>query len=243
MDRDVYERMAESQAAHWWFSARRRIISSVIQHLDLQQGAEILEAGCGPGGNLQMLQQHGTVYAMEPDSSSVDFAQSIGCATVQSGFLPDAIPFEDKQFDLIVALDVLEHVQADAEAVRALLHRVKPQGNLLVTVPAFQFLWSAHDDHHHHQRRYSPKTLRDLFQLDGIDVQWVTCFNTWLFPLIFTVRMLKRLLGLRDSPDDAMPGAVLNRLLLGIFASERFVVGRVHLPVGTSVMLLARKSN
>ncbi|SEW30323.1 Methyltransferase domain-containing protein [Aliiroseovarius sediminilitoris] len=241
MDRDVYERMNELEAHHWWFVARRDMIETLIRRrTNLPADARILEAGCGSGGNLALLQQFGKVDGFEfDDTARADAIRKSGLGLV-FGALPDEVPFEGQEYDLIGLFDVLEHVEPDVASLRALSHHLRPGGKLLVTVPAFPFLWSKHDEAHHHYRRYTRTSLAKVAAEAGLKVTYSSYFNTLLFPLAITARAIKKITG-SDAPDDSMPPRWLNRLMRQIFGAERFVLGRIPLPVGLSLGAVLEK--
>lgn len=235
--------MVHSEKEHWWFVGRRRILSSLLRRLRLPPDARILEAGCGTGGNLGMLSEFGRVSAFEPDAAGLSRSRDKGVGEVRPGSLPDNIPYSEGEFDLVAALDVLEHVDLDRQSLESLLRFVKPGGWLLITVPAFQGLWSAHDVLHHHKRRYSKARLRALLVSPDATVSLISYFNSLLFPIAVAARWCKKLLQARDSAEDDIPPAAINRLFASLFASERFLIGRIPMPVGLSLVMLVRKNN
>lgn len=242
MERQVYARMAELEDGHWWFVARRRILSRILERVvALPPEARILEAGCGTGGNIPMLARFGAVAGFEPDAAARELAARKGRFDLREGALPDRIPFDPGSFDLVAALDVLEHVEDDRGSLTALADRLRPGGWALLTVPAFPTLWSRHDETHHHRRRYRKPGLLALARASGLTPVTTTYFNSLLFPAIAGVRCVKALCRLDDVADDAMPARGLNRLLTGLFASERHLVGRVPFPAGVSLLMLAQK--
>lgn len=243
MDRSVYARMDEQEANHWWFKARRDIIRAVMQRVvDLPENATILEAGCGTGGNLQMLSEFGDVDAFEFDDSAREIAAEKSGQVIPFGALPEGIPFAGKTYDLIGLFDVLEHVEDDEGALRALGQHLSTDGVILVTVPAFQWLWSKHDVSHHHFRRYSRASLRKAAQAAGLEVAQCGYFNSFLLPVAIGLRALKRLIR-SDAPDDTMPAPGLNRALYNVFSSEQHLLGRIRMPAGLSVMAILRLPN
>ncbi|MGH7933131.1 MAG: class I SAM-dependent methyltransferase [Candidatus Binataceae bacterium] len=241
MDPALYPRMAEVEDTHWWFASRRAICEQLIAGLSLPADAEILEPGCGTGGNFAMLTRHGRLYAMDADESACEFsAARDGGVELARGWLPDRIPFGDRRFDLVLMTDVLEHIEDDAGALAALRARLKPGGWLLLTVPALQWLWSGHDVAHHHRRRYRARALNALLSGAGFTVCYQSYFNFVLFPIIAGVRWFRRLLALGDNADLSMPPAPANALLRRVFSGERHVLRFARMPVGVSLIALAR---
>lgn len=244
MEPSIYTLMASLEASHWWFAARRAIAENIIRQLRLPPDANILDAGCGTGGNLAMLSRYGQIHAMELDDQARQMANAKGIARVLSGRLPDEVPYQQEQFDLITLLDVLEHVEDDRNTLGVLGSLLKPGGYLLISVPAFPFLWSTHDEVHHHKRRYFLGELKSKLENAGLEITYASYFNTVLFPLIFGARQLGKLrTNERESGDLTMPHPFINRLLFAVFSSERFVLGRWPLPFGVSAMAIARKGN
>jgi SAM-dependent methyltransferase len=235
MDRAVFERMAAQEEVHWWFAARRSILQTAIDRLiDLPEAPRILEAGCGTGGNLDMLAKYGTLRAFELDNAARQTAASKSGLAVAEGALPGPLPFDSERFDLIGLFDVLEHVEDDQAALSALGTRLSDTGRILMTVPAFPWLWSAHDTRHHHFRRYTRQSLRQIADAAGLRVETSFYFNTTLFPLAVAARALKGVMGSKAA-DDTMPGPMANGVLRRVFAAERHLVGRLKMPVGLSL--------
>lgn len=242
MEAAAYGGMAEAEGRHWWFAARRRIIARMLHRLDLPADARILEIGCGSGGNLEMLGAFGDLQAIEFDDAARAVARRRSTVAVGAGGLPDGLPDFAAPFDLVVMLDVLEHIEQDGPSLDRLIGLLKPGGRLMLTVPAFQFLWSAHDTFHHHFRRYRRGKLRRLLERAGFAVDYAGYFNTFLFPLVAGVRLLGRLIGEGD-PQAALkvPAAPVNAILREIFAAEQWIMRILPLPFGVSLMVVARK--
>ncbi len=242
MERNVYHRLDQIEGEHWWFCARRRILKSVIERFaPSKRPLRILEAGCGTGGNLRMLAEFGSIDAFELDDEAREIARRKLPIDVKSGVLPDGIPFAPGSFDIIAALDVIEHVERDVESLSRLREQLSPGGRLVMTVPALPWLWSRHDATHHHFRRYTRKGLEDTIRRAGLKPVRISYFNTLLFPAVAGVRLLKRTLRLKDEGDDAMPPYMVNGLLKWIFGLESGLVGKVPLPVGVSLLAVAER--
>lgn len=229
--------MRKLEEEHWWFVARRKILSAMISDMNLQPDARILEIGCGTGGNLEMLSKFGQVQAVEYEEYAARLAGNRGIAPVFAGFLPDGLPEFDRGFDLIGLFDVLEHVEEDRASLGEIARRLNPGGKILLTVPAFRFLWSLHDDENHHKRRYRKKDISTLVDECGLTLEYFSYFNFWMFPPVAMVRVVRKAIPYKESwKDMALPPAWLNSLLEKTFASERHLLGKHSLPFGISLM-------
>jgi SAM-dependent methyltransferase len=241
MERAVFDRMAELDQDHWWFLARRRILKTLIERVVRPpKNSRILEVGCGTGHNLAMLKSFGSLEASELDHCARALASKRLPGKVKEAKLPDLSMFDRNGYDLIALLDVLEHVPDDLASLRAIHHRLKPGGALLITVPANPWMWSAHDSAHHHFRRYTRKQLQELFLRSGLEVQLLSYFNTLLFPLVAAARILGKITR-KESADDRLPGPRVNAALNKIFGLEAWLLGRVPLPFGVSLVAIVRR--
>jgi len=242
MELSAYESMRDSQDAHWWFVGRRHILRSLINRfVKLPHRATILEAGCGFGGNLSLLEDYGQIHAFEYNDEARAFAAQRTAGSVAFGALPDEIGFNDKQFDLIALLDVLEHIDDDLGSLISLRKRLTDDGSLVITVPAIPALWSDHDVVHHHKRRYSKDMLMRRLAEAGLAPQSVGYFNSLLFPLALAQRLASRF-GKTAPEASPLPPAPLNKLLAGIFSFERTLLGWLKFPVGLSLYAVVRKA-
>lgn len=242
MDRIVYDRMAAHDTTHWWYRARREILSDYLtRYGDLPQGARILEIGCGTGHNLPMLASFGEVDAIEIDETAAAKASERLGKAVGSAPLPELNGVAPGSYDLVAVLDVVEHVEDDVAALKAIASVLRPGGKILITVPAHQWMWSAHDVVNHHKRRYSKTTLISALEKAGLRWRKLRWFNSLLFPVAVAHRVLGKLTG-KDDSDDSPPPAPLNAAFEAIFGLERHIVGRLPMPPGLSIIALASKA-
>lgn len=176
---------------HWWYRGRRRIIRSELDKLPLPAGAQVLDAGCGSGRTLAELQPYGEVYGIELNPDAAAIAKDRGIGDVRIGRL-EALPWADRTFDLVTCLDVIEHTPDDRATLRELRRVTKPGGWLLVTVPAYQALWSSHDEANHHYRRYGREMLAAAATGAGWDLERMTSFNSLLLAPAAAMRLAQR---------------------------------------------------
>ena len=236
MDRIIFDRMAALDQTHWWYVARRNILSDLIaREIKPPKDANILEIGCGTGHNFPVLTRFGRVDALEIDDSARAIASERLGREIGTARLPELPGVAEAHYDLIALLDVLEHIEGDLAALTSIRTKLRPGGRILVTVPANEWMWSAHDTVHHHYRRYNRTTLGKVVADAGLRIQMMSHFNSLLFPLAAAVRIAGKATG-REEADDAQPSAPLNALFKGVFGLERHLVGRVPLPFGISLV-------
>lgn len=245
MEAHLFEEMARTEDHHWWFRGRRNIIEAVLrQHLPAASERRMLDVGCGTGGNLPLLQRFGQVVGLEGSSDALALCRRrLGPDfPLHQGHIPEDIP--PGRFDVVTAFDVLEHIPDAVGALRGIRAALAPQGLLVLTVPAFGFLWSEHDTVHHHQRRYTVDLLTGQLSAAGLRLRWSSYFNSLLFPPIAAVRLLQRVLPksrkneLRSDVETGGSG-LANQVLEALFSAERHVVPRVSLPFGVSLIAVA----
>ena len=201
-----------------------------------------MEAGCGTGGNLKMLSAFGKLDAFELDDEARVIAKGKLPMDIKSGMLPDHVPYQPGSFDVVVAFDVIEHVEHDVESLASLGKQLAPGGRLVMTVPAMPWLWSKHDETHHHYRRYTRASLNEALVKAGLKPVRISYFNTLLFPMIAGIRLLRQALNIKETEDDKMPSPAVNSMLKSIFGFESNWVGRVSMPVGVSLLAVAQRA-
>ena len=246
MDERLMNAMLELDDRHWWYRGRRRIIRAELDRLPLPADASVLDAGCGSGRTLEELSPYGDVYGIELDPGAADVARARGRGEVQIGRLEE-LPWDDGRFDLITCLDVIEHTPDDRVTLRELRRVSRPGGFLLVTVPAYQGLWSTHDVANHHYRRYSRSRLRAAARDAGWGVVRMTSFNGLLLAPAAAVRLAERR-RLREPDSDYKPELTLgpdwlNSLLERPLRIEaRWLASGRTMPAGLSLLAVLENS-
>ncbi|HEV7527583.1 MAG TPA: class I SAM-dependent methyltransferase [Solirubrobacteraceae bacterium] len=242
MDRDYELQTHRAEDRHWWYRGRRSVLERVIDDLRLPARARILDAGCGSGRNMVEFARHGTVTGIELSHTSVCLAREREAGEVVEGSVLD-MPFEPDAFELAASLDVIEHLQDDLQALRELRRVVAPGGTLLVTVPAYQWLWSGHDEINHHHRRYTRRSLQRVGEQAGWQQVRTTYFNSLLLPAAILLRVLDRFSRktTESSLDLWVPPAPVNWLLERPLALESALIGRGgRIPAGLSLLAVFR---
>ena len=242
MDRDYEQQTFQAEDRHWWYRGRRRVLERVLDGLDLPTPARILDAGCGSGRNMIELARRGTVTGVELSGPSVAKARERGCGEVIEGSVLE-MPFADDSFDLAVSLDVVEHLEDDVGALREIRRTVAPGGALLLTVPAYQWLWSGHDEINHHQRRYTRRSLQAVAEQAGWSQVRTTYFNSLLLPVAIMLRVLDRVntKTTESSLDLWVPPELVNRVLELPLTLEAALIARGgRIPAGLSLLSVFR---
>ena len=229
---------AEEDRAHWWFLGRRAVILAEMARRLPASGVRLAELGCGSGGMLEALGRFGTAVGVEMDPALRARARERGL-DVRAGALPEAIPLEPGRWDAVCLFDVLEHVDDEAGALVACRRLLAPGGRLFVTVPAYAWLWSRHDELLGHRRRYTARALRRAAEGGGYTVERLTYFNTLLAPPIMAVRLARAALR-RPGHDLDRPAPLVNRALAACFSAEARLLRWVSPPFGISILLAAR---
>jgi len=250
LERSYYHEYFFFEQDNWWFVSRRRILMSLLRKfLPPGRNLDILDAGCGTGINLEYLAEFGEVAGADFSEDAIEFCRKRGKNTVHRADLCD-LDWEDDHFDVVTALDVIEHIDRDGDAVRELVRVTKPGGHILVTVPAFPALWSEHDEINHHRRRYRRSEILDLMRRNDCEIVKFTYMNSFLFPIAYTVRtwqrLRRRIFGESSHPprtDFVDYHPVVNGLLTAIFTAETPLVTFAGLPFGLSILCFARKND
>jgi 2-polyprenyl-3-methyl-5-hydroxy-6-metoxy-1,4-benzoquinol methylase len=242
--KEFYAEYFKIEDKHWWFVGRRQVLLGVLDRfVKPGKGKRILDVGCGTGTMLGYLARYGEAQGMDADEEAIRFCNERGVTNVQ--LVPAGeMPFEDNTFDVVTMLDVLEHIDDDRGTLGDLYRVLKPGGSLLISVPAYKFLWGAQDEISNHKRRYVAAQLKARMEEAGFRVRKLSYFNTLLFPPIALVRVLRPYqpgsASLKSDFTMTKPG-LFNRVLGKLFALEAPVVERVNLPFGVSIVALGEK--
>ncbi len=243
MQEHHYSLVFEEEERHWWYVGRRRILDTFVSFLSSKfstQPARILDVGCGTGANLKMLSDYGDVEGVDVSLQALSYCRERGFHSVKYG-TAEELPFEDATFDLVTALDVVEHLDDDLEGLREIRRVLKPGGFALLTVPAFMFLWGVQDNVSNHRRRYTLPQLQRVVSEAGFSIERGTYANMIFFLPVLGVRTFMRLFGLQAQAEYAINVPVLNGFFAGVFALERFWLERWKLPFGVSAFCVARR--
>ena len=243
---EFYKEYNRIENTHWWFLARRRIFLRLLsRYMIPRETALILDVGCGTGTTLGYLSPYGRGFGVDIERSALEYTRRRGISrVVQSA--ASHLAFGDGTFDLVCALDILEHVDNDAGVLHECYRTCKPGGLMLITVPAHRFLWGRQDEISRHRRRYVASDVRQRVADAGFSIRRLTYFNTLLFPIIAAIRLFRRWRGshpeetLRSDFSMTQPG-LLNDLLATIFAGESLLLPYLDLPFGVSVLCIAEK--
>ena len=200
----------------------------------------ILDAGCGTGALLQELQQYGECYGIDSAQQAVDFCRERSVAHVRLGDVSN-IPFADNSFDVVLALDVLEHLENDVRAIQETKRVLKPGGIAIFFVPALMFLWGMVDEESNHYRRYTRRELNEKIREGGLEIKRSSYFNTFLFPLAATFRFVSRFLPPRKRMDNDYVGPFFNKIFYLVFYLESLFLQRMDFPFGVSVLSVCKK--
>jgi SAM-dependent methyltransferase len=242
VEESFYDTLHEVQERHWWYVARREILETVLRRVHdagVPEGT-LYDLGCGVGANLPVLEKFGPTLGIDSSATAVAHCHERGHLNVRQSDIGSLRDLPAESGSVVVLADVIEHLDDDSGCLEAAHRLLKPGGALVVTVPAFMFLWSGVDELSHHRRRYTDTKLREVVS-QHFTLEWSSYFNTILFGSVVAVRMMERLLG-RDGSDEAtIPHPLVNDALRRVFASEKRWLGRVRLPFGVSVLCVARK--
>jgi SAM-dependent methyltransferase len=244
MQQGLLDRMLAVEEKHWWFSARRELLLALL-HRWVPPGRRFLDVGCGTGFLLGRARETWEVWGLDPAPEAVAFCHARGITGVRQATVADLGGGTFPQVDAVGFFDVLEHLDDDVGALRGAAANLAEGGLVLATVPAYKWLWSAHDVAHHHRRRYTRESLGSALAAAGFTPLELGYYNTRLFPLAVVTRMIDKIRGHAPPGLLPVPSAPVNNALRAIFASERSrLAGPRPRPFryGLSVVAVGRKN-
>jgi SAM-dependent methyltransferase len=245
LEEELYRLMYEVEDRHWWFRGRAAVVEALVDRFKPPVSPRVLDAGCGTGRNLQRYARLGPATGIEPSAGAVEFCRRRGLENVQQASL-EQLPFEPESFELLVATDVLEHVDDDALALRELRRVASPEAGLVLTVPAYRWLWSEEDDRLGHCRRYTRRRLRAVVEQNGWRPLFVTYFNLLLLaPIAIARRFRDRTNAGRSDPAqrselNMTPGWLDAPLSFPMRLEARLIRAGLALPAGVSVGIVCQ---
>lgn len=244
MDKEEYEIMYRLEDTHWWYVGMRRIVQGMLERLLPEQSAlRVLDAGCGTGGMMTFLARYGTVVGIDASPEAIEFCRKRDVRHLAQASVTH-LPFEDSTFDLVVSFDVLYHqaVKDDHQALNEFHRVLKPNGHVLLRLPAFDWLRGSHDARVHTRQRYRASEIRRKLESSRFDVEKVTYANTILFPLAVARRACQAALRSQPASDVKPTSPAINKLLTGILGIEGNLIRHTSLPWGLSVLAWARRA-
>lgn len=240
MDESLYHQFLAVERTHWWFNARREFIVRLVRDLVPGPG-RVLDVGCGTGYFLEALPPDLEPWGVDMSETAVRMCRERGLVRVHPGTSDDLSRVSGERYDVITLLDVVEHLDDDLGALRNAKALLKPGGSLVVTVPAYRWMWSRHDDLCHHRRRYTRGEVEVLLRSAGLEPDYVTYFNCRLFPLAWAVRSWRKWTRDTTSEEMALPSPGVNSLLRRIFLGEGArLARRGQYPFGLSILAVGR---
>lgn len=239
MDPDLYPRFFEVEDTYWW----SRWVRDLVRDWLPPGGPDrrLLDLGCGTGAMSRAFAETGQVTSVDYAAAAFPFCRRRGLTRLVRTDA-HALPFPDGAFEVVLAIDTLEHLRDDHAAVREIRRVLVPGGCAVINVPALRMLWSAHDEVNHHERRYTRGQLREAFEQAGLHIEKLTYTNLALFPPVLLVRLAQRLHARNVTGADTIPhlAPAVNELLYQLVSVERRLVRYTNLPVGTSVFAVVR---
>jgi SAM-dependent methyltransferase len=243
-----YRIMYDIEDEHWWYVGRRRIVLAQLEDAlsrNCRLGiadCRLLDIGCGTGGNMDHLKRYGQMHGVDLSPIALDLSRQRGHERVMFASANE-LPFADESFDLVTALDVVEHLDDDLGGLREIHRVLRPGAPAIIFVPAFQSLWGPNDDQSGHRRRYRLPQLRERVAAAGLEIERISYANTAMFLPIWLGRKILNALGRAGQSENRINHPLINRLLARVFASEAGWLRCHNLPFGVSIICAARKPN
>src|ERR1044072_3405329 len=218
----TYPILFRVEQSHWWHIGRRRILAGFVEDICRRvtdRRPRILDVGCGTGANLLMLSKYGDAEGVDISEDALAFCRERGLDKVKLG-AGEELPYDDGTFDLVTALDVVEHMDDDLAGLKEMRRVLRPGGRVLLFVPTFMFLWGVQDEVSNHRRRYRLNELRQVVTAAGFEVERTTYANITFFLPVLLVRKFMLLTGIRTETENSINISALNRVFGAILGAE-----------------------
>lgn len=243
MHQKEYEKLYNFEGFYWWHVGRRYILDAFLKRFLKNRNNKILEIGCGTGGNLEVLGKFGEITGLDNSEEALSFCKKRGFDNLILG-RAEKIDFPSEQIDLVVALDVLEHIKEDEKAMGEAWRVLKRGGYFILTVPAYQFLWSEHDEVLSHQRRYSISELSQKIEKSGFNIIKISYVISFVFPLVLGYRIFRKIFWPKSRQNTAylMLPKFINNFFIYLLKLESFLLKYFNFPFGVSIIVIAAKA-
>ena len=242
MEQHTYGIMNDVEDKHWWFVGRRAILESFMRSIVEKitvENPKILDVGCGTGANLEMLANFGESEGVDVSDDALEFCRLKNLKATKG--LAEKLPFADESFDVVTALDVVEHLDDDIAGLKEMHRVLKKDGKTLIFVPAFMWLWGVQDDISNHRIRYTKKQIVERLQKAGFEIERATYANWTFFAPILAGRTIMKITGIKPESENNVNVSALNGIFGKIFSAERFWLRKFDFPLGVSIVITARK--
>ena len=241
MDEKLLDKFNEIERIHWWWEGRRELISFLLKG---KRPVKILDVGCGTGETLTFIKKmfpKAKLYGVDSSISAIKYSKQRGHKNILKS-LAEKLPFKDETFDVVLFLDVLEHIKNDQKVINEAKRVLKKNGSIIITSPALSFIWSAHDTEQGHKRRYTRRAIRALANEAGLKTSFISYFNFFLSPPIITIRLLSNIKAMRylSNYDSGLnfeiaKKGIVNSVLKFVFVNEIKALKFFRYPIGISV--------
>lgn len=243
MQEIIYHTNFKLEDQYWWFVARNQIIKkAILDFIKLNKNNNLLDVGCGTGAFAAEMNQKTNVIALDTSPIALEYCSQRGIEQRFNCLLND-FPKDKFRIDAITFLDVIEHIQDDYQIVKDAYNIIENNGYVIASVPAYQWLWSHHDELHMHYRRYTKSQIEKVFKSANFQIIYSSYFNTLLFPIAVLKRFVDKITGAdkkNTSPIEEV-SPTINKLFKSIFMYEKNFIPKLKLPFGLSILIVAKK--
>ncbi len=245
MQEIVYHTNYQNEDSYWWFTARNIIISKIIKKIipSLSTKSQILDIGCGTGGFASYISKDYDISCLDTSKTALEYCQKRGLKKLYNNTIAE-LPDDIKPFDAAIMLDVLEHIEDDKSALEDVYNILDDNGYYIMTVPAYKWMWSKHDEIHMHYRRYTKKEVLNKIKDAGFDIKYSSYFNSILFLPAFIKRKLDKITGKEEQHKDPVDKVSdgMNKLFHKLFSFESNFLPAFSFPYGLSIIVIAQKT-